>query len=64
MWTRRSAAGTSFRPPRPPLVWGVRRQEVITMSEGCFWRRGVRAAGDVGFGGGEVRLELVEAVGC
>lgn len=33
-WTRRSAAGVSLSPPFPPLVKGVRRAQVMTMSSG------------------------------
>ncbi len=37
-WTRRSAAGVSLSPPLPPLVKGVRRAQVMTMSWGDFDR--------------------------
>ena len=33
-WCSRSAAAVSLKPPRPPLVMGVRRQQVTTMSSG------------------------------
>ena len=36
---RRSDAGMSLRPPLPPLVKGVRRALVITMSSGDLRRR-------------------------
>ena len=45
VWTRRSAAGTSLRPPRPPLVKGVRRQQVTTMSSEDFERMDSRPRG-------------------
>ncbi len=44
-WTRRSAPGVSLKPPRPPLVKGVRRQAVITMSLGDLERMAVRLSG-------------------
>ena len=44
-WTRRSAAGTSLRPPRPPLVNGVRRAQVMTISSGDFARMDSRPRG-------------------
>lgn len=44
-WTRRSAAAVSLRPPFPPLVKGVRRAQVITMSSGDFLRIDSRPRG-------------------
>ena len=46
VWARRSAAGTSLRPPRPPLVKGVRRHVVTTMSSGDLVRGERAEAGD------------------
>ena len=34
----RSEAAVSLKPPLPPLVKGVRRAQVTTMSSGCFAR--------------------------
>ncbi len=34
VWMSKSAAAVSFRPPFPPLVNGVRRAQVTTMSSG------------------------------
>lgn len=43
--TRRSAAAVSLKPPLPPLVKGVRRAAVMTMSSGFFERRAARPVG-------------------
>lgn len=44
-WTRRSAAGTSFSPPFPPFVKGVRRAQVTTISSGDLERTDSRPRG-------------------
>lgn len=44
-WTRRSAAGLSLSPPFPPLVKGVRRAQVMTMSSGDLNRIDSRPRG-------------------
>jgi len=38
VWARRLAAAVSLKPPLPPLVRGVRRAQVATMSEGALER--------------------------
>ena len=45
VWTRRSEAGTSLREPFPPLVRGVRRQQVTTISSGDLERMESRPRG-------------------
>ena len=44
-WTRRSAAGVSLSPPLPPLVKGVRRTQVTTISSGDLDRIDSRPLG-------------------
>lgn len=43
--TRRSAAAVSLKPPLPPLVKGVRRAAVMTMSSGFLERMAARPVG-------------------
>lgn len=43
--TSRSAAAVSLKPPLPPLVKGVRRAAVMTMSSAFLVRRAARPVG-------------------